>query len=509
MTKKGQLFDPDGNPLVKEESASLAVEIQALVKTEVNTAMDTARQRLEDQSRKDKQEVQALVKTEVNTAVDTARQRLEEQIRLDKHHASTAPLAAGVQALVKVEVNTAMDTARQLLQDKIQSNNRQATVRSWIQYGIVAFIGGVISIALWYIGPDKVKEWTQEFVKANMNKSSLDAAAKEVVSSRMETFTNEKLAPLSKNVRRLEASIAKAEASADRLREEQKVIASLNRAEAFDKEAFFQLQELASSTNAIAPLAQAMLNKLQRTLVLDRGNTTFLSPREVKGDKDYSGPFCNDELAIRLLSSIPDSAINIIGTEKRMVFVPKLVEIAHTSKDLWTINRVSNALKNMVGVDFYPWDLGPLDAWWSKHQTGFTNWPFTVYMDGMNTFSSGNYAEALKLYEQLLSVDSSADQSRALAIACAIEIGDTNRVQRLNKNYSQKDGRWQQWAKCKILLSTDSTQKATEELAKLARTFPTFSDSAFMQEGNHVLRGIDWPLFHKLTQDNSTAQPQH
>jgi hypothetical protein len=248
-----------------------------------------------------------------------------------------------------------------------------------------------------------------------------------------------------------------------------------------------------------------MLSKVQRSLILDRGAITSLILVERKEGTEYKGPFTNEELAIKLISPIPDAAINAIGDLKQLLFVPKLVEIARNSEDLWTINRVSKALKDMVNVDFFPWDLNPLDMWWAQNATKYTSWPYTEYLQAESAFSATKYGEALQEFEAVLSIDPAADKSRALAVACAIELGDLAKAQNLNVGYSQKEGRWELWAKCKMLLSTDTVERATKEFATLAKKFPTFTDQAWIQKGNHVLRKLDWSQYYELMKSSDPS----
>jgi hypothetical protein len=404
-----------------------------------------------------------------------------------------------VQALVKTEVNAAMDVARQHLEDEFRQDRRDATTKALIRYGVLVLANMIFGFVIWWVsGPDKVRDWTQEFVRENMNKPTLDRAAQEVVAERMEHFTDEKLAPLSSSVDSLNARISDTFSGLDRIQEEQRLISFVNRAEAFDKDAFRQLQILAAGTNEVAPLAQAMLSKVQRTLILDRADMSFLVPVERVGETDYRGPFSNDELAYRLLGPSPDGPINIVGNDKRKVFIPRLVEIAHESKDLWTINRVAKALKEMGCVDFFPWDIGPLDRWWTDNKASYTNWPYALYSEGNGAFGACRYREALDKLNQVLEIDPGADRSRAMAIACAFEIGDTNGVQTLRPGFVQKNGRWDRWVQCREVLETGTVHAATEAFADLARAYPTFKDSAWIGKGNHVLRKVDWAAYDEL-----------
>ncbi len=312
----------------------------------------------------------------------------------------------------------------------------------------------------------------------------------------------EEIVPISENVESLNEGISEAFRNLARLRGEQEQIAAVGHAEAFNRDAYHELEKIAQGTNQIAPLARATLSKVQRTLILDRGNLITLVPLERRGQDKFKGPFSTDELAVRLRQHPPDGAINVIGKEKYRLFVPELVTIAHT-KDLWTANRAAKALDEIASVSFDPWNLEPLDAWWELNQAAFTNWPYEVYYDANAKFSACRYHEALNEFNKVLLVDPAADRSRALAVACALEIGDIETAQNLNVDYAQDGGRWQRWADSKMLLTTGKVDQATQVFATLAKDFPTFSDSAWIQRGNHVLRQLDWNLFDKEMSDQN------
>lgn len=411
----------------------------------------------------------------------------------------SSPLGTDIQALVKAEVNTAMDVARQRLDDHIMKDRRDANIKAWIRYAALAIANVIFGFIVWMVsGPEKVREWTREFVQDNMNKPTLAQAAREVVSNRMDAFTTEKLRPLGEKISSLSNHVAEASTRLAQLQQEQEIMAIVNRAETYDRAAIVELRSLASGTNQISEIARALFNKLQRSLVLDRGNQTFLTPSEKADGVDFSGPFANDELALTLRGPMPDGAINIVGKDKLKIFIPELVDIARNAKDLWTVNRASKALNDLVGINFYPWDITPLDEWWKTNSILYTNWPYTSYDRAMGYFSSCRYDLALPEFETVLSGDSCADKSRALAIACALELGDTNKAENLRSAYTDKAGRWRKWANCRFVLSTGSVDAATRQFAELSREFPTFSDAAWIRPGQHVLRLIDWTLFNDL-----------
>jgi len=193
----------------------------------------------------------------------------------------------------------------------------------------------------------------------------------------------------------------------------------------------------------MARLAQAAFDNVQRSLTLDLGAQSWIVYEEKSGTNQYGGPFTTDETAqflIEIHSSLLAGVVNRIDNQKN--FVPKLVELAHQSKDLWTINRIAKKLNDITGVDFYPWDLHPLDSWWEQNSMNFTNWPFDEYSKGIDAVKACRYDQALTNLDFVLTIDPTADKSRALAVACAIEIGNLQKAQQLNTNYAIGDGRW-------------------------------------------------------------------
>jgi hypothetical protein len=206
-----------------------------------------------------------------------------------------------------------------------------------------------------------------------------------------------------------------------------------------------------------------------------------------------------DEIAFALReapSPTLDAYVNAVGNRK--LFVSILVEKAHQSKDLWTVNRIAKALKEITGVDFYPWDLKPLDSWWASNSTRYTNWPYAEYDRGMQFFSSCTYQAALTNFQQVLAIDPTADKSRALAIACAIEVNNADELKRLNVPFQKPNGPSGRWARGITMLSTNAIEQGTKELSSLAKSNPSSSTSLWLAYGNHIVRNVDWQLFNKL-----------
>lgn len=227
---------------------------------------------------------------------------------------------------------------------------------------------------------------------------------------------------------------------------------------------------------------------------------TWIVAQEVNGTNLYGGPFTSDEIAWYLVNVAPSSLggmVNLIGDQK--FFVPKLVELAHQSKDLWTINRIAKKLGDLEGVNFYPWDLQPLDTWWANNSSHYTNWPYAQSKQGMAAFSACKYYEALTNFETVLSFDPKADKTRAYAVACSVELGNLEKAHQLDDKFALSDGRWRLWSQGKMMLATNNIEGATKLFFSIGHKYPTLQNS-FIRPGTHVLRQVDWTLFNELGQ---------
>jgi len=402
------------------------------------------------------------------------------------------PLPIEIEALVESKVNTAMDSVRETLRREASNERRQQQIAGWIKYGV----GVVFAVLAWVFGSSEVRDLTKKYVDEHMNKPALEEAAKEVVTNKMAAFVSQNLQPL-------QLGITNAAETIKTLTQEQKLIALLSRAETLDPDAFEQLTIIAGGTNEMARLATAMVRKIERSLFLDKGNPQILElclTGEHEGEPLFKGPFTSDEFAIFLFAPSPrEAAVNSVATEKRILFVPRLVELAHTRGDLSFLNRVSLALERICGVRFAPYDVGSLDRWWAVNKTNYTEWPFTDLSRGISSFASCNYAEALRSFEAVIAADPSADMSRAYAAVCATQLGDMSKAHRLNTGYIMKDGRWEKWAKSVVLLATGATDQATTELAALSTAFPMMRRAGLLTRGSDFLRTVNWTLFEKLT----------
>src|SRR6266850_4002903 len=153
------------------------------------------------------------------------------------------------------------------------------------------------------------------------------------------------------------------------------------------------------------------------------------------------------------------------------------------------------------GLSRHVWDMGSLNKWWAGHQSNYTDWPHEHYNSGIDFFEHVNYLDALESFKKVLEVDSDADKSRALAVACAVEIGNIELAKNMFESFKAKDSRWAKWGQTKITLVTEGAERATKMLAGLSREYRTFPVRAFIHPRVHVWRQIDWSLYDRLVKE--------
>jgi hypothetical protein len=149
--------------------------------------------------------------------------------------------------------------------------------------------------------------------------------------------------------------------------------------------------------------------------------------------------------------------------------------------------------------------LQPLDSWWAQNSTNYTNWPYDQYGKAYEAFKATHYKDALTNFLSVLAIDPAADESRALAVGCAIEIENIPMAQQLNTHYAIADGRWEHWAQGKMMLATNAIQQGTEEFVSLAKKYPPFVGTAWISERSHIPRQVDWTLYQKLMQTTNNT----
>jgi hypothetical protein len=121
----------------------------------------------------------------------------------------------------------------------------------------------------------------------------------------------------------------------------------------------------------------------------------------------------------------------------------------------------------------------------------------------MDHFSRLNYSESALLFEQVVDIDPEAGISRALAIACNLELGDTNKATRLAKGFKDPIFRWAKWVTAKAELESGAISNATFIAANLTTNFPSMR--MLPDRGSHIWRKLDWNLFEQLTASNGVS----
>jgi len=343
-------------------------------------------------------------------------------------------------------------------------------------------------------------------LEITIDRLSSETSNKQVYLASEQAQLREKIQPMADQVKAVQDSVDTAQAQAEKLRDEQRLMLLMNRGEVYDKDAIQELQKIAQGNGETAALARAMVDVVQKNLLIDSGSISMIGLTEDVSGSQYKGPFTSDELVLGISSasgSVVDGIVNKMGDNK--LFVPTLVDLAHRSKDLWTINRISKKLKELGGVEFFPWDIQPLDNWWMHAHSNYTNWPSESCKAAMIALSHGKFAFALTNFESVLSIDPTADKSRAFAVECAIEIGDIQKAKELNKDYALQGQRWQKWANARLMLATNDVQQGTREFAALAKQDPTLVGLGGINRNSYMLRQIDWSLFDQLQETNQTS----
>jgi hypothetical protein len=116
-------------------------------------------------------------------------------------------------------------------------------------------------------------------------------------------------------------------------------------------------------------------------------------------------------------------------------------------------------------------------------------------------FNATRYQQAAETFEEVLKLDSTADMSRAYAIACYWEMGQTNRARTLAKDFKNPSSRWAQWASAKADLEAGNISNATIRFFTITTNFPGMPQQP--NQYYHVYRNIDWQLFNRLKEAKS------
>ena len=194
------------------------------------------------------------------------------------------------------------------------------------------------------------------------------------------------------------------------------------------------------------------------------------------GANFYSGPFASDELAPRFSTIEQDQTslnregfINAVHDLQQPLFLFRLIDFFTNETDLAVANRLTVAISDLTKEDFHPHDFEQIQIWWSSHENEFTNWPFSEFNNAVDKFNRAQMSEAATSFQKVLKLDPSADMSRALAIDCYLELGNTNQAAELAKAFKEPKARWAQWAGAMTELKLGSISNATVRLADLAK----------------------------------------
>jgi tetratricopeptide (TPR) repeat protein len=276
-----------------------------------------------------------------------------------------------------------------------------------------------------------------------------------------------------------------------------------NKARAHDYQAYLSLRDLSTQTDAVGNSSSRVTAEIDRAMEEERAGFTHMSLSESVGANHYSGPFTSDEIARDLNSANSSSGregiVNAVRDLHQPLFLGKLIEWFTNETDLMVADREALAISEITKEDFHPRDLDQVKLWWNTNKIAYTNWPYAEFNQGLIEFSYTDFSDAAKLFEQVLKLDSVADMSRALAIACYWETGETNKAMTSAKQFNNSSGRWAQWAAAKAQLETGDITNATIQLANIYTNYPTMIARGFVQEGFPVWRKVDWQLFKGKT----------
>ena len=311
----------------------------------------------------------------------------------------------------------------------------------------------------------------------------------------------------SNRIAALDGLVADILSTSQTLRAEQDFFTLAQRAQADDADAFDRLWQIAQTTNQYSSYASATIYGVINRLRIDRLSLTWTTFREPHDGTYYNGPFTSDEIATTILSFLPEAAANAAKDDDLPLLIPELVGLALSNANLQVKNRAVLAIQHFTKMDFQAYDLKPLRDWWSANQATYTNWPYVEYRAAIGAFSGSQYENALPHFKNVLGVDKKADRCRALAVACAVEINDTETMTNLLTAFNYPDARWAQWAQVKVALSTGSVVEATALLVNLATNNSAFANAAFISRECNVWRKIDWDKFDALAHStNNTTQ---
>jgi hypothetical protein len=362
---------------------------------------------------------------------------------------------------------------------------------------------------------DATNQLATKFQVFAQDASNQIASAYSVVTNEIaDEFQTPRIKQIVENVAKSEAKEileTNVQPEVDRFKADVELLRLATRARAYDFKAYRRLLELEVQTNDDANLVKEVITEIDRSLERDRveNRLSWRFYREYAGGFFYDGPFTSDEFAFRFQHVEQDPArlnregfINSARDLKQPLFLPDFVRFLTNETDLSVADRITLAISDLTKKDLRPHDLEQIESWWKTNQNTWTNWPLSEFNHGSSEFSMVHYSEAAKSFTEVLRLDPTADMSRAYAIACYLEIGETNKAINLAKEFKNPSTRWAQWASAKAELEAGNISNATVHLAAISTNFPTMD--TLPKQGYDVWRKVDWQLFNKLT---TTTKP--
>jgi hypothetical protein len=297
---------------------------------------------------------------------------------------------------------------------------------------------------------------------------------------------------------------AEVEPAVDAFKKDSLFVRTIARAQAYDFKAYQSLLEIGRGTNDNARIANQVIAEMDRSLARNRSD---FSPKKTfatfVGTNFYRGPFTSDELAMYFAEEKRDQTtfnregfVNTVADQKQPLFLPLLIEFFTNETDLEVADRVTIAISDLAKKDFHPSDFEQIQTWWNSHRNDHTNWPITDFEDGAKDFLNSNYLKASRHFHKVLEIDPSADESRALTIACDIEVGETNEMWKFAKEFKLHDARWAKWANAFVELNYGNPSNATVQFVDLEKRNPMMP--LLPDKSMPGWSKLDWQLFEKL-----------
>jgi hypothetical protein len=404
---------------------------------------------------------------------------------------------------------------------------------------VVAIVATVVSVLSLFGVPKMIRDQIAE----KMTEGPIRAAAINATTNTMGTYVAQRLAPLSEDIVNARTTIFKLNGSIEsaqtelrtiqagakksldeisvkldalnqdtkaaineltKLKQAQKLVSLVARVEAFDSDAMVELSSFANGNDDNAVLARSFIRAVNRNLEHEKRGLIKGMPVYTAGTNRFTGPFTSDEIASHLALS-PEGAINWVGEQKYALLLPSVIEVAQKSRDLWLRNRAVLAVENITGNAFEATDWPKFEIWWEANKNRYAKWPMEEFENAMNSLRKGKYEVALQRFLAVLAVDPNADKSRALAVACAVELLEFSKAKELNASYREPSGRWPRWAEAKVLLHTGHQKEGTQKLAALFNDGSIRFGDTFTDQSSHLMRLLDWQLFSQLTANSTNS----